>query len=106
MSLTSDNSDERASAAIEFCDGTCLGIKTSRATLNSRLIDAFANSGHRWMWDYLSLTQALSDHGFINIKRFQRGDCADEMFLRPEQVHQFGDSESPYGLALECSKPN
>ena len=104
MSLTSDNEDERAKAAIEFCTGTCFGIKESRSTLSRRINDVFANSGHRWMWDCLSLTQALSDHGFINIKRFQRGDCADEMFLRPERPHQFGDSEI-YGLALECTKP-
>jgi hypothetical protein len=103
-SLTSDNEDERAKAAIEFCIGTCFGIKGSRSTLSRRLNDVFANSAHRWMWDYLSLTQALSEHGFINIKKFQRGDCADEMFLRPERLHQFGDSEV-YGLALECTKP-
>lgn len=51
MSLTSDNEDERARAAIEFCTGTCLGIKESRSTLSKRINDVFSNSGHRWMWD-------------------------------------------------------
>ena len=104
MSITSDNEDKKAKAAIEFCKGTCFGIEGSRTTLTQRLNDAFANSGHRWMWDYSSLTQALSENGFININRFQRGDCVDEMFLLPERLHQFGDSEV-YGLALECTKP-
>lgn len=103
-SLTSHSHDQRESAAIEFCKGTCFGTEGSRATLPQRLNDAFANSGHRWMWDCFSLTKALSNHGFINIKRFQRGDCADEMFLRPGRPHQFGVSEV-YGLALECTKP-
>lgn len=102
--LTSHNHDERASAAIEFCKGTCFGMEGSRSTLSKRLIHIFSNSAHLWMWDYLSLTKALSDHGFINIQKFQYGDCADEMFLRPERLHQFGDNEL-YGLALECTKP-
>lgn len=105
MTLASGNLDEKAKVAIEFCNSTCFGIKGTRATLSSRLTDAFSNSGHRWMWDYLSLSQALSDHGFINIRRFRRGDCADEMLLRPEREYQFGDTATPYGLALECTKP-
>jgi predicted SAM-dependent methyltransferase len=105
MTLTTGNSDERSRAAIEFCKGTCFGIEGSRTTLAKRLNDVFTNSGHRWMWDYFSLTQALSGHGFVNIKRFQRGDCDDEMFLRPEREHQFGNIVTPYGLSLECTKP-
>lgn len=103
-SLTSHSHDQRESAAIEFCKGTCFGMEGSRSTLTQRLNDAFANSGHRWMWDFFSLTKALSDHGFINIKKFYSGDCPDEMFLRPERPHQFGDSEVSV-LALECTKP-
>jgi hypothetical protein len=103
-SLNSDNEDERALAAIEFCKGTCFGMEGSRSTLTLRLKDAFANSSHRWMWDFLSLSQALSLKGFININEFRYGDCSDEMFLRPERMHQFGDSEL-YGLAIECTKP-
>jgi predicted SAM-dependent methyltransferase len=102
--ITSDNHDKRSSAAIEFCKGTCFGMERSRSTFGGRLIEIFSNSSHRWMWDYLSLTKALSEHGFINIQRFQYGDSTDEMFLRPERSHQFGDDEV-YGLALECSKP-
>lgn len=103
-SLTSNDHDKRASAAIEFCKGTCFGVEGSRFTLVERFIDIFRNSSHRWMWDYFSLTKALQEHGFINIKKFHRGFCADKMFLLPERPHQFGGDEA-YGLALECSKP-
>jgi len=40
-----------------------------------------------------------------DIERFQQGMCEDEMFLRPERNHQFGNQETPYGLAIECRKP-
>jgi predicted SAM-dependent methyltransferase len=104
VSLTSSNIEEKQNASIAFCKGTRFGVETSRSTLARRFNDVFSNSGHRWMWDFFSLTNALSEHGFINIQRFQQGDCADEMFLRPERKHQFGDNEI-YGLALQCIKP-
>jgi hypothetical protein len=102
---SSDNSRERARAAIEFCKGTCFGIEGSRSTFLRRLKDAFANSGHRWMWDYSSLAYALSNHGFVDIRKFERGNCDDEMFLRPERDHQFIDNGKVFGLAIECRKP-
>lgn len=103
--LASDNPGEWPFAAIEFCKGTCFGVKGSRSGFVDRLTDAFRNSNHRWMWDYWSMSQVLTDHGFVNVKRFQQGDCDDEMFLRPERDHQFGDRSASYGLALECTKP-
>ncbi|MBU4153154.1 MAG: hypothetical protein KKD63_09755 [Proteobacteria bacterium] len=57
------------------------------------------------MWDESGLTLALADHGFVEIKSFQQGVCEDEMFLRPERNHQFGNPETPEGLAIECRKP-
>jgi hypothetical protein len=51
MALTSDNEDERAKAAIECCKGTSFSMEGSRSTLVKRLIDAFANCGHRSIWD-------------------------------------------------------
>lgn len=94
-----------AKASIEFMKGTCLGLEESRLTIRRRLVDAFRGSGHRWMWDYDALSTALADHGFVDIKRFKQGECEDEMFLKPERDHQFGEKESPYGLAIECRKP-
>jgi hypothetical protein len=68
-------------------------------------MDAFSGSGHRWMYDYYGLAAALAEHGYVNITRFVQGKCHDEMFLRPERDHQFGDIIHPYGLAIECRKP-
>ena len=104
--LTSRNYDDKARAAIDFCQDTYLGITESRIGLRVRINELFSNKAHRWMWDYPSLKKQLSDFGFVNIKRFQRDQSADEMFLRPERLHQFGESEACYGLALECSKPH
>lgn len=92
-------------AAFQFCKSTCLGVEGSRKNISHRIIDVFRGSAHRWMWDYQSLSQALSEHGFVAIRRFSPGECEDEMFLRPERDHMFGPRESPYGLALECCKP-
>jgi predicted SAM-dependent methyltransferase len=94
-------------ASIDFMNenGTNLGLKESRLTLRRRLMDAFRGSGHRWMWDYDSLSSALADYGFVDIRRFAQGHSEDEMFLRPERDHQFGNKQNPYGLAVECRKP-
>jgi len=94
-------------ASIDFMNenGTNLGLNESRLTIRRRLIDAFRGSGHRWMWDYDSLSSALANQGFVDIKRFSQGHSEDEMFLRPERDHQFGNKQDPYGLAIECRKP-
>jgi hypothetical protein len=68
-----------------------------------RLLVAFGNSHHQWMWDYDSLAATLTRHGFVSIRQFYHGDCEDEMFLRPERSYQFGDQDQPYGLAI-CRK--
>jgi len=105
--LSKESSDpiQMAKASIEFVNGTGLGLKESRLTIRRRLIDAFRGSGHRWMWDYDSLSSALADYGFVDIRRFAQGHSEDEMFLRPERDHQFGNKQNPYGLAVECRKP-
>lgn len=92
-------------AANEFLRDSILGEVTSRVTIRRRLYSAFSNSHHRWMWDYSSLSKALSDQGFIEINRFNMGESNDEMFLRPERKHQFGNSANPSGLAVQCKKP-
>ena len=85
--------------------GSGLGLEESRSSIIRRFVDAFRGSSHKWMWDYDGLKQALADHGFVDIGRFEQGVCEDEMFLRPERDHQFGNSQKPDGLAIECRKP-
>ncbi len=53
------------------------------------------------MWDRFLLAEALSTMGFVDIQTFTQGECADEMFLRPESNHQFEK-----GFGLQVKKPN
>nr|MBI1232821.1 methyltransferase domain-containing protein [Cytophagales bacterium] len=101
----SGDTNRVAIAAYNFCKNTGFGIEESRNSVFGRLKQAFSGSDHCWMWDYESLYQALLDHGFVNIMRFTQGASKNEMLLRPERDHQFGDKFGQYGLALECSKP-
>jgi predicted SAM-dependent methyltransferase len=67
-------------AAYKFMTETWLGHSRSRKTLYNRFQEAFANSRHQWMWDEPSLVNALSQHGFKDIKRCSYGDWSDSHF--------------------------
>ena len=99
-SITSDVTAIRQQASINFLRNSCLGMPMSRKSLIERLSYLYGNSGHRWMWDSESLSAALSQHGFIDIKPFKKNDSDDEMLLRPERPHQF-----ERGIAYQCRKP-
>jgi hypothetical protein len=57
------------------------------------------------MWDFPGLKMELESCGFINIQKFQAGNCNETIFLNPEREHQFGDVMMQQGLAIECFKP-
>jgi hypothetical protein len=46
-------------------------------------------SSHLWMWDHLSITQALEFHGFKRVRPCQFGDCEDSMFALVEDRSRF-----------------
>jgi len=102
-SMSKDQKD-RIGAAYELCRMSNFGVLHSRSSLVRRLMDAFNDNKHLWMWDYESLINVLSDVGFVDIKRFEQGVSDDAMFLRPERDYQFRDDVSR-ALALECRKP-
>lgn len=104
--IKSSDADVVKEASIKFIRGTNLGMEQSRLKFSTRIIDAFSGRGHRWMWNFDSLSSALIEHGFVDIKKFEQGQCDDELFIRPERNHQFGDKGQGYGLAIECHKPN
>ena len=99
-SILSKDLNVKTTAAINFCDGTCLGRKKSRATLLARIYEAFENNRHQWMWDYSGFKKSLTKEGFVNIKRFIPNESEDPMFLLPERNYQFNNS-----IAIECRKP-
>jgi predicted SAM-dependent methyltransferase len=91
----------KSTAAIQFNKGTFMGLERSRSTMKFRLTEAFSNNRHQWMWDYPSISAALSDHGFIDIRKFELGVSTDPMFLLPEKKYQFH-----HAIAVECRKPS
>jgi hypothetical protein len=66
--------------------------------------EVVGNSRHLWMWDERSLTKALSEVGFTDIRRCQFGDCSDPMFQRVEEMGRFIDGDI-VECALEAKKP-
>lgn len=44
---------------------------------------------HLWMWDEVSLTRALAEHGFHRIRRCRFGDCEDKAFSMVEDPGRF-----------------
>lgn len=102
--ISSDDQQSRVEAAYELCRMSNLGVQHSRVSLKRRLMDAFNDNKHLWMWDYESMVDALSKAGFFDIERFEQGVSGDEMFLKPERDYQFRDDVSR-ALALECRKP-
>ena len=72
-----------------FLRSTCLGVSSRRAGLASALYDAIRTSAHLWMWDRLSLEEALIHHGFSGVRRCEFGDCEDPMFQLVEERSRF-----------------
>ncbi len=93
-----------SSASFWFMQSTCLGSETSRSTIYSRLISAFGNSSHLWMWDRSGLTRALINAGFVDVEPFQKGQAVDSDMCAPEGDHMFTAHGLPC-LALQCIKP-
>lgn len=92
-------------ASYDFNKNSVLGREFSREKVKDRLVDAFRGSGHRWMWDYNGLRKALIDTGFKSVAKFRQGESDDEMFLKCEKDHMFGDKNGEFGLSIQCVKP-
>ena len=87
--------------AYKFNVETCYGRQSSRSSILKRLIEAFGNSNHLWMWDIESLKIALEGAGFQGISEFKKGECSDGAFLAPERDYQFMNN----AISLECFRP-
>jgi hypothetical protein len=71
-----------------FLDETRLGRRSRKNGLG-RLQEVLGTSSHYWMWDALSLTNALKQHGFRGVRRCLFGDCRDPMFRLVEAKDRF-----------------
>ena len=78
-------------------------MEKRQRSIKGFFIQYFSNSRHLWMWDEKSLTKALCDSGFSDIKRYKKGDIGnppDKNLILPEKEHQF-----IRGFGLQCIKP-
>jgi hypothetical protein len=91
--------DTDPSAAVVFMDEVRLGIKHSYTGIGSRLVAFLGNSHHRWMWDRPSLSLALEECGFTQIRPCAFHDCEDPMFAQVEERSRF-----EHAVAIECRR--
>jgi Methyltransferase domain len=72
-----------------FLEETCLGQCSRKPGIGARLQEALSTSRHYWMWDELSLRNALGEHGYRHIRRCHFGDAQDPMFHLVESPGRF-----------------
>ena len=72
-----------------FLRATSLGSEKRESGLLGRAWRLFNTSTHFWMWDEISITHALRDHGFQHIRRCSFGDCEDTVFSSVENANRF-----------------
>ena len=83
-----------------FLRDTILGCERKESGFWGFLKRFSNTSAHLWMWDEISLRQALADHGFCNIRICKFGDSGDEMFSHVENACRFHNA-----LAMEAKRP-
>lgn len=86
-------------ASTQFLRNTMLGIEERPKSLKEKLITAFGNSGHLWMWDAASLKEELIKCGFVSIRKCYLNDSCDPAFKLVEEESRFYAA-----IAFECSK--
>lgn len=75
-----------------FLRETTLGFEHKERGLIGLARKLFNTSAHLWMWDECSITQALKEHNFLQIRRCSIGDCEDKMFSLVEERSRFDHS--------------
>jgi predicted SAM-dependent methyltransferase len=89
----------RSDASMRFMQSTMLGVEQRNRSLKNLLFDFYGNSSHLWMWDDVSLTEALQSAGFTSIRKCAFNDSNEKAFLAVEEESRFWGA-----LALECIK--
>ena len=88
-----------ADANCTFLRKTYLGCETRPTGILKFLSVWLGNSRHLWMWDYPSLRNALTEHGFVKIRRCKFNDCDDAHFSHVERERRLVNS-----VAIEATK--
>ena len=92
--------DGHSLASDEFMRSTYLGTEERPKSVMAFLSVVLGNAAHLWMWDYRSLENRLSAHGFVDVRRAEFNDCADPRFREVEEEFRFKDA-----VAVEAHKP-
>lgn len=79
------DNNSKLDTACNFVKNTGLGGEQSRNNLRSRLIEAFSNSRHQWMYDWQSISGLLQQQGFKSIERREFGNWSDSRFKEVER---------------------
>jgi hypothetical protein len=94
-------------ASADFIRGAHLGMEARARGLLGALRSHLGNSAHLWMWDEPSLRRALTQAGFVAIRRCAFNDCEDPLFREVESPDRFVDrSLGIEELAVECRGPS
>jgi hypothetical protein len=93
------NPNTTTQAAYKLMKNSYLGYQPSRRTLYHRWREILANSRHQWMWDEASLTAALREQGFKNIKKHEYGHWSDPRFQLVEKKERHYQA-----ICLEATK--
>lgn len=91
------NHDDEANS--KFLEKTRLGKKQRKRGLAGLLQNTMGNSEHLYMWDNLSLSNALYKAGFSRVRTAFFNDSEDEMFRLVESEGRFQNA-----VALEAVK--
>jgi hypothetical protein len=81
--------EQDATANTVFLENAYLGEKARERGLAGLTSFFLGNSKHRWMWDALSMSHALKEHGFTQVRKCAFGDSADPMFGLVEDRGRF-----------------
>lgn len=80
-----------------FLEETRLGTRSRARSPWAILHHSLGRSAHGWMWDALSLREALEEHGFSRVRQCHFGDCEDPKFSLVEDARRF-----EHAIAMEA----
>jgi len=93
--------DTSAEAASNFIRDANLGEFEDGRSIESLPRMLFGRSRHLWMWDYRGIEAELSSVGFVDIRRAQYNDSAEDRFKEVENPGRWENC-----LGVECRRPN
>ena len=94
--------DPQPDAAHRFMDRTYLGRRVRPRTASARMFSGLGNADHLWMWDFASVESALSEAGFVDIRRAQYGDSSERRFAEVEVSSRWEEEGFMPGTVVAC----